>query len=132
MTQPNLPSETVTVRVPFHIRKRGGRKEMILPDDAASQHRHVDNTLIKALGRAFRWKRQLDSGEVSTLDELAKREKISPYYLTRVLRLTLLAPDIIEDILDGRLGPQATLAALMDPFPPLWADQMFDPRFSRP
>lgn len=132
MTQPNLPSETVTVRVPFHIRKRGGRKEMILPDDAATQHRHVDNTLVKALGRAFRWKRLLDMGEVSTLDELAKREKISPSYLTRVLRLTLLAPEIIEDILDGRLGPEATLAALMDPFPPLWADQMFDPRFSRP
>jgi len=131
MTQPNLPPETVTVRVPFHIRKRGGRKEMILPDDAASPHRHVDTTLIKALGRAFRWKRLLDSSEVSTLDELAKREKISPSYLTRVLRLTLLAPEIIEAILDGRLGPQATLAALMDPFPPLWADQMFDPRFSR-
>lgn len=126
-----IDTHTVTVHVPFHIRKRGGRKEMILPDAALAQHRHVDNTLIKALGRAFRWKRLLDAGHYTTLGDLAASEKISPSYLTRVLRLTLLAPDIIDAILDGQLGPEATLANLMEPFPIEWADQMLDGRFIR-
>ena len=116
-------THTVTVHVPFHIRKRGGRKEMILPDGAEARHRHIDNTLIKALGRAFRWKRLLDAGHYATLGDLATHEKISPSYLTRVLRLTLLAPDIIEAILDGELGPDATLANLMEPFPVDWDAQ---------
>lgn len=113
-------THTVTVHVPFHIRKRGGRKEMILPDGAEARHRHIDNTLIKALGRAFRWKRMLDTGACGTLGDLAAQEKISPSYLTRVLRLTLLAPDIIDAILDGQLGSDTTLATLMDPFPIDW------------
>lgn len=118
-----IDTHTVTVHVPFHIRQRGGRKEMILPDAALSQHRHVDNTLIKALGRAFRWKRLLDAGHYATLGDLAAHEKISPSYLTRVLRLTLLAPDIIDAILDGQFGPEATLANLMEPFPVDWEEQ---------
>ena len=124
-------TEIVTVHVPFHIRKRGGRKEMILPEVALTQHRHVDNTLIKGLARAFRWKRMLDTGACPTLGDLAGQEKISPSYLTRVLRLTLLAPDIIDAILDGQLGPDTTLATLMDPFPIDWDEQRLDDRFSR-
>ena len=124
-------TEIVTVHVPFRIRKRGGRKEMILPDAALAQHRHVDNTLIKGLARAFRWKRMLDTGACPTLGDLATQEKISPSYLTRVLRLTLLAPDIIDAILDGQLGPDTTLATLMDPFPIDWDEQRLDDRFSR-
>ena len=96
-------TEIVTVHVPFRIRKRGGRKEMILPDAALTQHRHVDNTLIKGLARAFRWKRMLDTGACPTLGDLAASEKISPSYLTRFLRPTLLAPDIIHSILEWPL-----------------------------
>ena len=61
-----INTEIVTVHVPFHIRKRGGRKEMILPDAALTKHRHVDNTLIKGLARAFRWKRMLNTGACPT------------------------------------------------------------------
>ena len=115
-------SETVTPHVPFRMAKRGGRKEMQLPDGAA-QPRQTDNTLIKALGRAFRWKRMLDSGEFTTVAELAEREGIAPSYMTRVLRLSLLAPDIIEAILDGTQGPEVTLARVLEPFPLAWVDQ---------
>jgi hypothetical protein len=59
------------------------------------------STLVKALARAFRWKRMLESGEFATIAELAEREGITPSYMTRVLRLTLLAPDIVEAILEG-------------------------------
>ena len=114
--------ETVTLHVPFRVVKRGGRKEMQLPA-GVSQTPKTDSTLVKALARAFRWKRMLESGEFATIAELAEREGIAPSYMTRVLRLTLLAPDIVEAILDGKQGPEVTLARLMEPFPAEWADQ---------
>lgn len=89
--------------------KRGGRKEMHLPE-GVTRPRRTDNSLITALARAFRWKRLLDSGEFTTIAELAEREGIVPSYMNRILRLTLLAPDTVEAILDGRPGPEVTLA----------------------
>ena len=88
-----------------------------------SQARKTDNTLIKALARAFRWKRMLDSGEFATIAELAEREGIASSYMTRVLRLTLLAPDIVEAILDGKQEQEVTLARLLDPFPACFEEQ---------
>ena len=95
---------------------------MVLPEGAA-QARKPDNTLVKALARAFRWKRMLESGEFATIAELAAREGITVSYLTRLLRMTLLAPDLVVAILDGRQGLEVTLARLMEPFPAEWADQ---------
>ncbi|WP_209426928.1 hypothetical protein [Pararhodobacter sp. SW119] len=117
--------ETVTLRVTFRIVKRGGRKEMRLPEGAAAP-RQLENALVKALARAFRWKRMLDSGEFTTIAELAQHEGIAVSYVTRVLRLTLLAPDIVEAILDGKQGPQVTLARLREPFAEYWRKQQAD------
>jgi len=115
---------TLSVRVPFRIRKHGGRKLMVSPDGASAPARpRIDGTLVKALARAFRWKRMLETGEFTTISELARREGIAPSYLTRVLRLTLLAPDIVEAILDGRQGPEVTLARLLEPFSVEWMKQ---------
>lgn len=114
--------DTVTLHVPLRIVKRGGRKEMQLPEGAA-QARKPDNTLVKALARAFRWKRMLESGEFATISELAEREGIAPSYMTRVLRLTVLAPDIVEAILDGTQGPEMTLVKVMEGFPVEWEGQ---------
>ena len=122
MTSMTPIADTVTVYVPFRIVKRGGRKEMVLPANAPAQ-RKTDNTIIKALARAFRWKRMLESGEFTTMAELAEREGIAASYMTRVLRLTLLAPDIVEAILDGRQGPEITLAQLLEQFPASWVEQ---------
>ena len=114
--------ETVTLHVPFRIVKRGGKKEMQLPE-GATQSQRTDGTLVKALARAFRWKRMLESGEFATIAELAEREGIAPSYTTRVLRLTLLAPDIVEAILVGKHGPEVTLARVLEPFPSEWPEQ---------
>ena len=122
MTRGTPIPETMTLHVPFRIVKRGGRKEMQMPD-CVRPERTPDSTLIKALARAFRWKRMLVSGEFATIAELAEREGIAPSYMTRVLRLTLLAPDIIEADLDGTQGPDVTLANLMEPFPLDWKTQ---------
>ena len=115
--------EAMTLHVPFRVVKRGGRKEILLPE-GATQHRRSDSALVKALGRAFRWKRMLDSGEFATIADLAACEKITLSYLTRVLRLTLLAPDLVAAILDGRQGPEVTLARLMEPLPAEWTEQL--------
>ncbi len=95
----------LTVSVPMTFRKRGGRKLVIAPNGAdawALPRARIDNTMVKALARAHRWKKQLDSGRYQTVQDLAEAEKINPSYIARVLRLTLLAPDIVEAILDGR------------------------------
>lgn len=123
MTRGSPIPETVTLYVPFRIVNRGGRKEMQLPE-GAGRPRRTDNTLVKALARAFRWKRMLESGEFATIGELAEREGIAPSYMTRVLRLTLLAPDIVEAILDGKQGPGVTLARVLEPFPVEWESQV--------
>jgi hypothetical protein len=112
-------SGIVSIHVPFRVVKRGGRKEMYLPE-GATHSRRTDNTLVKALARAFRWNRMLESGEFATISELAEREGIAPSYMTRVLRLTLLAPDIVEDILGGKQGPDVMLARALEPFPVEW------------
>jgi len=122
VTRGTPTTETVTLHVPFRVVKRGGRKEMQLPESAAPPRR-TDSTLVKPLARAFRWKRMLESGEFATIAELAEREGIAPSYMTRVLRLTLLAPNLVEAILDGREGPEVTLQILMQGFPEEWSWQ---------
>ena len=117
---------TLTVRVPMTFTKRGGRKLVISPDGTptwAPPRRRVDNAMIKALARAFRWRKLMETGAYGTVEEIAAAEKINASYVSRVLRLTLLAPDIVEAILDGRQPPEMTLAVLMKPFPVAWVEQ---------
>ena len=122
MTRTKIIPETVTIHVPFRIVKRGGRKEMILLRSVQTR-RQADDSLIKAFARAFRWKKMLESGEFATIGDLASKEGIAPSYMTRVMRMTLLAPEIVEAIVDGRQGPEVTLAGLMKPFPAEWEGQ---------
>ena len=122
MTRATAVPETVTVHVPFRIVKRGGRKAMQLPN-GVQPDRKADNTLVKALARAFRWKRMLDSGEFASISELAEREGIGFTYMARLMRLSLLAPEIVAAIVDGHQPESVTLANLMDPLPLDWKEQ---------
>jgi hypothetical protein len=118
--------DSVTVHVPMIFRRRGGRKQVIAPDGHPSwapPRARIDNTMVKALARAFRWRRMLETGEVATVAEIAARERINASYVSRVLRLTLLAPDIVEAVLDGRQSADITLPALMKAFPVEWGEQ---------
>ena len=114
---------SLTVRVSMAFAKRGGRKLVISPDGVstvAPSRPRVDNTMIKALARAFRWRKLLETGAFATVEEIAEAERINASYVGRVLRLTLLAPEIIEAILDGRQPAEMTLAVLMRPFAVEW------------
>jgi hypothetical protein len=119
-------AQMLTVRVPLALRKqRGGRKLVLTPGGVAPRGAAAaDITLLKALARAFRWRRMLESGRFATINELAAAEKINSSYVSRLLRLTLLAPDIVEAILDGRQPQGMTLPGLMEPLPVEWARQM--------
>lgn len=124
-TSASMP-QTITVRVPMAFTKRGGRKLMIGPTgmEALTPPRaRMDSTIVKAIARAFRWKTMLESGQFGSISELARAEKINQSYLCRVLRLTLLAPDIVEAILDGRQANALQLHTLLKPGPVLWEKQ---------
>lgn len=118
---------TLTVRVPLTLRKRGGRKQVVLPDGGSwgAPSPRIDNTMVKAIARAHRWRRLLESGEFASVTELARAEKLNDSYLARVLRLTLLAPNIVEAILNGQQSGELTLAKVMEPFPVEWEKQLF-------
>jgi hypothetical protein len=118
-------SAVVTIKVPFAVRKRGGRKLVLAPDGAPVPPLapHVDTTLVKAIGRAFRWQKMLEAGRYATIKEIAKAERINASYVSRVLRLTLLAPATVEAILAGRPSEELTAVGAMKPFPVVWLDQ---------
>jgi hypothetical protein len=119
-----LDGDTLLVRIPMRFQRRGGRKRIVAPDGseiAPTSKPQPDGPLVKALARAWRWQRMLDQGFYTTVSEIGDIENISKSYVSRILRLTLLAPDIVEAILDG--GLTAGLAALLRPSPVDWEKQ---------
>jgi len=119
-------SHTITIRVPLTMKKRGGRKLIITPGGMGAKGKAEtpgDPSLVKALARAFRWRGMLESGAFATIQELAAAEKINPSYVSRMLRLTLLAPDMVEAILDGRQPEGMTLPGLLEGVPVGWGAQ---------
>jgi hypothetical protein len=116
--------ETITIHIPMTFRKRGGRKMVVTPDGAPWAPRpRVDNALVKALARAFRWQRLLENGLHANLTELAAAEKVDRTYVGRVLRLSLLAPAFVEAILDGHQPVDLRLEDLLEGFSIEWAEQ---------
>ena len=97
---------------------------MVTPDGAEWAPRpRVDNAMVKALARAFRWRKMLDTGVHTTLEDLARAKGVAPTYVSRILRLTLLAPESVEAILDGRQPAGLQLDDLLSGFPLEWEAQ---------
>jgi hypothetical protein len=117
---------TMTISIPISMRLVGGRKKVVTPANVAPWSpppARVNNTMVKALARAHRWRSMLESNLFATVRDLAKAEKINETYVCRVLRLTLLSPKITEAILSGRLSDTVDLAKLLKPFPLEWNKQ---------
>jgi hypothetical protein len=117
---------TMVISIPIAMRRTGGRKKVVTTANAAPwlpPPARVDNTVVKALARARRWRSMLESNLFATVRDLSKAEKINEAYLCRVLRLTLLSPKITEAILSGRLPDTLDLAKLLKPFPIDWEQQ---------
>jgi hypothetical protein len=115
----------ITVRVPLTIRHRPGRKTVVTPmiDGVAPVTTRADPALVKALARAFRYQRMLDEGRYASITELAAVEKLDRGYLGSLLKLTLLAPDIVESVVDGRHPERIGLPVLLDLLSAAWDDQ---------
>ncbi len=116
---------SITVRVPLSIRRRPGRKTVVMPmtDGEAPLTTRADPALVKALARAFRYQRLVDQRRYGSVTELAAAEKVDRGYVGRLLQLTLLAPDIVEAILDGRQPEGLGSRQLFEPFQSDWFEQ---------
>ena len=120
--------ERITVCIPMTLKVRGGRKEVILPDALVPEHSPAKKSatqepLVLALARAHRWKSLLENGRFQSLEELARAVKLDRSYVGRILRLTLLAPDIIMAILDGKEPSGLSLGKLTKTLPLDWVEQ---------
>jgi hypothetical protein len=116
---------TVTVHIPVTFRQRAGRKQILSPYGSApwSAAPRIDTALLKAIVRAYRWREMLESGEYSSAADLAKAEKVNASYLSRILRLTLLAPEIVEAIITGQQPPVMQVDDLLKSLPAQWQQQ---------
>jgi len=96
--------ECLVVSVPLTMKRRGGRKQVIAPDgrspDAATPPR-TNDSLALTIARAHRWRELLEQGRYTSVRALSQALGVDNSYLARLLRLTLLAPDTVEAILEG-------------------------------
>ncbi len=116
--------QTLTVHVPLKLTIRGGRKTIVAAtsNSPAPSYRRRDESTINALAKAFRWRALIESGHYSSITELAKDKRINESYACRLLRMTLLAPDIVRDVLDGRKDAPL-LKDFMQPVSTNWNEQ---------
>jgi hypothetical protein len=117
--------ETLTIRIPIRLQRRGGRKLIVTPEGLKVPQRRPapDRTLINALVRAHRWRRQIESGQARSITDLAEQEGVTDAYVCRLLPLTCLAPDIVEAILHGRQPKGLRVAELLGNGPLVWSAQ---------
>ncbi|MFI0848880.1 hypothetical protein [Mesorhizobium sp. IMUNJ 23232] len=126
VTDIDTDGRTITVHVPLTFRKRGGRKLVI---SAAGQEqspltsRLFDRPLLRSVVQAFEWQRLLDQGQYATIGGLAKARKLDRSLVSRTFRLTLLAPEIVEAILDGRQTDGAQRQAMLHSLSTGWNEQ---------
>jgi hypothetical protein len=121
-----LDGNTMVVRIPMRFQRRGGGKRIVASDGSEivpASKPQPDGTLGKALARAWRWQRMLDKGVYASVSEIGDAENISKSYVSRILRLALLAPDIVETILSGQTDQSLILEQLERPLPRGWNEQ---------
>ena len=119
--------QRVTV-VPLTIKRRQNRKVLTPPPSSApdSTVGGFDESMIRTLGKGFHWQRQLDEGRYPHVSDLARKQKLERGWVSEILRMTLLAPDIITAIVEGRQPRHVNLHALrgrIDIIPREWNEQ---------
>lgn len=112
----------IIVTIPMQLRRRGGRKLIIAPDGMEPPPPR-EETLAKLVAKAHHWLRLMENGQITSYRAIAEQEKLDESYVAKVMNLTLLAPDIVEMILDGRQPDVMTWRELRKPFPMVWSEQ---------
>lgn len=120
----NEPS-TIRVLIPLTFRKRNGRPNILPPDNIERlAERRQDPHVLRAIGRAWGWRRRLERGEVSTLAEIADREKLHLSFVSRFIRLAYLSPDVLRAIVIDRRPCRVSLESLAESAVLPWAEQL--------
>ena len=109
---PNDPARCC-IKVPAALKRCGGASRLIITDDEMESEQKPDSALVKVLGRAHDWFARLATGKASSAADLARNEGLTRSYVTRVVRLAFLAPDITEAILGGRQPPELNAERLV-------------------
>ena len=118
-------TETIRVVIPLTIRKRNGRPKILPPDNLTSQDdRSQDPHVLRAIARAWNWRRQLETGAASTIQDIAAAEKVSDRFVSRMMRLAYLSPEVLEHLIITRVPPALSLNDLAAVADRSWAEQM--------
>jgi len=120
----NDAEESIRVFIPLAFRKRNGRPKILPPEvDYGFQGRSQDPHILRAVGRAWAWRRRLENGEVATIQDIAAAEKLSDRFVSRIIRLAYLSPDVLERLLLWRAPPSITVKELAKAASLPWAEQ---------
>ena len=129
----NDADDTIRVFIPLEFRKRNGRPKILPPEAEPGFHaRSQDAHILRAVGRAWAWRRRLESGEVSTIQDIATMEKVSDRFVSRIIRLAYLSPDVLERLVIWRVAQSVTVNELAKAASLPWAEQLgrlFDRQF---
>ena len=118
-------SETIRVVIPLTIRKRNGRPKILPPDDFSLRDgRAQDPHVLRAIARAWSWRRQLETGAASTIQDIATAEKVSDRFVSRMMRLAYLSPEVLDHLVIRRVPPALSLNDLVTVADRPWAEQM--------
>ena len=118
-------TDTIRVVIPLTIRRRNGRPKILPPDDVDSRNgRTQDPHVLRAIARAWGWRRQLETGAASTIQDIAAAEKVSDRFVGRMIRLAYLSPSVLETLVITRKPPAISINDLMAVAELPWAEQM--------
>lgn len=122
----NIDEDTLNIFVPITIKKRGGSAMLILPKNARSEDQKIyfDEKLIQAIGKAHKYKTQIEEGKYISLADLSRKENINSSFLSKIFSLNSLSPKIVKAILNGTQPRDLKLTDLMlGDIPLLWEEQ---------
>ena len=120
-----MTENTIRVVIPLSIRKKNGRPKILPPaDHASTEARMQDAHVLRAIARAWNWRRRIERGEASTIADIASAEKVTDRFVSRMMRLTYLAPDVLEKLVIHRIPPALSLNDLMAIADLPWPEQM--------
>jgi len=119
-----MTENTIRVVIPLTVRRKNGRPKILPPaDHGPAEARAQDAHVLRAIARAWNWRRKLERGEASTIADIAKADRVSDQYVGRTMRLAYLAPDVLEKLLIHRTPPSLSLNELVTASDLPWSDQ---------
>lgn len=117
-----LPNGNLLVTIPIDLRDRGNSKLIVTPD--GEQSGNSRNSFLMAVARGFRWQKAMDTGAIKSIAELASLVGRDKSYVSRIIRLADLAPEVIERVIKDGLPPGLTISRTRKSIPNLWEEQM--------